>query len=127
VTHGVTTQVVLINGRTASTSELLAGALHDEYPALLLGERTFGKGRTQRVLPLKSGDTLLVSTAQYSMPHGAPVDKVGLAPDVACVPEEVVGEQWQAGEVGPGSLLDDPCIVEAAKRLAAGPAVQAAV
>jgi C-terminal processing protease CtpA/Prc len=112
-------QVVLVNGQTASTSELLAGALRDNYHAMLIGEPTFGKGRTQRVLELSDGSTLLVSTFEYFTPSHAKVDKVGLQPDVMCAPEVVLGEQWQAGAVAGGSLGDDPCIVMAAQRLAA--------
>lgn len=55
-------QAILVNKVTASTSELLAGALHDDYGALLVGETTFGKGRTQRIITLTDGSTLLVST-----------------------------------------------------------------
>jgi C-terminal peptidase prc len=59
---------LLVNGGSASTSELLAGALRDELGALLVGERTFGKGRTQRVVGLADGSTLLVSTMAYKTP-----------------------------------------------------------
>lgn len=111
--------VVLVNGGTASTSELLAGALHDDVGAQLLGSRTFGKGRTQRVIRLSDGSALLVSIALYTTPAGTPVDKVGLTPDVACAPEGVGEERWFAGAVGGGSLLDDPCIKLAVDRLAA--------
>ena len=111
--------MVLVNSQTASTSELLAGALRDNYHALLMGEPTFGKGRTQRVLELSDGSTLLVSTFEYFTPSHGKVDKVGLQPDVVCVPEVVLGEQWQAGAVAGGSLLDDPCIHKATQKLAA--------
>ncbi|KAL3143365.1 hypothetical protein ABBQ38_002195 [Trebouxia sp. C0009 RCD-2024] len=67
--------VVLVNGGTASTSELLAGALHDSAGVPLVGEKTFGKGITQRVVPLSDGSLLLVSTATYMTPHRVPVHK----------------------------------------------------
>ncbi len=69
-------QVILVNGGTASTSELLAGALHDAAGVPLVGEKTFGKGVTQRVVPLSDGSVLLVSTASYMTPNHMPVHKV---------------------------------------------------
>ena len=69
-------QVVLVNGGTASTSELLAGALHDSAGVPLVGEKTFGKGITQRVVPLSDGSVLLVSTGSYMTPARVPVHKV---------------------------------------------------
>lgn len=65
-----------MNGGTASTSELLAGALHDAAGVPLVGEKTFGKGVTQRVVPLSDGSVLLVSTASYMTPNHMPVHKV---------------------------------------------------
>ena len=65
-----------MNGGTASTSELLAGALHDAAGVPLLGEKTFGKGITQRVVNLSDGSVLLVSTATYMTPRHTPVHKV---------------------------------------------------
>lgn len=67
---------MLVNGGTASTSELLAGALHDSAGVPLIGEKTFGKGITQRVVPLSDGSVLLVSTASYMTPNRVPVHKV---------------------------------------------------
>jgi hypothetical protein len=69
-------QVILVNGGTASTSELLAGALHDAAGVPLVGEKTFGKGVTQRVVPLSDGSVLLVSTASYMTPNHMRVHKV---------------------------------------------------
>lgn len=75
---GAVVQVVLVNGGTASTSELLAGALRDAAGVPLVGEKTFGKGVTQRVVPLSDGSVLLVSTASYMTPKHQLVHKVGL-------------------------------------------------
>jgi carboxyl-terminal processing protease len=78
--------VVLVNGSTASTSEVLAGALsaagdnHTAPRAQLLGAHTFGKGRTQRVVPLPGGSTLLVSNALVTTPSHARLDKVCIRP-----------------------------------------------
>lgn len=121
-------QVVLVNHSTASTSELLAGALHDELHAPLIGTTTFGKGRTQRVIRLSDGkSTLLVSTLKYFTPQHSTIHSVGLQPDVVCKPDEVLGQQWLGGRVGDDdaslSLLDDPCIRLAAERFAVKGAV----
>jgi C-terminal processing protease CtpA/Prc len=113
-------QAVLANHSTASTSELLAGALHDELKAPIIGTTTYGKGRTQRVIRLADGkSTLLVSTLKYFTPEHTTIDNAGLQPDVVCKPEEILGQQWLGGRVGEdvGSLLDDPCIKLAAERL----------
>ena len=58
-------------------SELLAAALHDDKHAKLIGERTFGKGRTQRVIDLSDGSLLLVSNTRYLSPQRHAVDQVG--------------------------------------------------
>ncbi|KAL0028327.1 hypothetical protein WJX79_010735 [Trebouxia sp. C0005] len=109
--------VVLVNGGTASTSELLAGALHDAAGVPLVGEKTFGKGVTQRVVPLSDGSVLLVSTASYMTPNHMPVHKVGLQPDLACVPEVTQTEYWVAGSRDSEDLSQDPCIQMAQDKL----------
>ncbi|DBB17293.1 TPA: hypothetical protein ACH3X3_014339 [Trebouxia sp. C0006] len=109
--------VVLVNGGTASTSELLAGALHDAAGVPLVGEKTFGKGVTQRVVPLSDGSVLLVSTASYMTPNHMPVHKVGLQPDLACVPEVTQAEYWVAGSRDSEDLSQDPCIQMAQDKL----------
>lgn len=110
-----------MNHSTASTAELLAGALHDELKAPLVGETTYGKGRSQRVVRLSDGGTLLVSTLRYFTPRHAEIDGVGLVPDVACQPPaDEAGAQWRGGAVEDDaavSLLDDPCIRLATERL----------
>eukprot|EP00891_Asterochloris_glomerata_P001756 jgi/Astpho2/1756/Aster-04177 len=109
---------VLVNGGTASTSELLAGALRDDSTnATLIGEKTFGKGTTQKVLPLSNGSTVLVSSQTFTLPKHEVLNKVGLQPDVACKPDEVVEEFWQAGSTDTSSLKDDPCIRMAQEHL----------
>lgn len=67
--------MVLVNGGTASASELLAAALQDAKGVPLIGERTFGKGVTQRVVPLSDASILLLSTASYMTPKHLPVHK----------------------------------------------------
>lgn len=71
-------QVILVNDGTASTSEILSAALQGQHRALLVGEHTFGKGRTQRIIPLRDGSTLLVSNALLTSPTHQRIDKVRL-------------------------------------------------
>ena len=66
----------MLNGGSASTAELLAASLHDNQRATLLGEKTFGKGRTQRVIPLRGNALLLLSNTTYLTPRHQVVDKV---------------------------------------------------
>ncbi len=72
--------VVLINGGSASASEIVAGALHDHHRAVLLGKRSFGKGTVQRLIPLGGHDALRLTTAIYLTPSGKSVDG-GIEPD----------------------------------------------
>lgn len=67
--------VVLINGQTASAAEIVAGALRDHHRATLLGERSYGKGLVQQVLPLSMGTALALTTAYYFTPSGASIQR----------------------------------------------------
>ena len=69
-----------MNSGTASTSEMLAGALHVNAHAHLIGEHSYGKGRTQRILAMRDGSTLLVSTSLVTTPAFQIIDKVRQAP-----------------------------------------------
>ena len=79
--------VVLINGGSASASEIVAGALNDRGRAKLIGEKSFGKGSVQTLFPLTDGSGLYVTIARYYTPSGKVIDHVGLSPDI-----EVKGE-----------------------------------
>jgi carboxyl-terminal processing protease len=74
--------VVLVDGGSASASEILSGALHDNQRATLLGTKTFGKGLVQSVRPLSDGSGLAVTIAKYLTPNGTDINKHGIDPDV---------------------------------------------
>ncbi|MBI3890488.1 MAG: S41 family peptidase [Candidatus Wallbacteria bacterium] len=74
--------VVLINEGSASASEIVAGAIHDNKRGILLGRKSFGKGSVQTVLPLQDGSALALTTAYYYTPSGVCIHKVGIQPDI---------------------------------------------
>ena len=74
--------VVLVDGASASASEIVAGALQDHHRAVLMGTRTFGKGSVQTIMPLESGGALRLTTALYYTPSGRSIQGTGLDPDV---------------------------------------------
>jgi carboxyl-terminal processing protease len=74
--------MLLVNRGTASASEVLAGALQDHGRSLIVGERTFGKGSVQSVLPLRNGAGIKLTTARYYTPSGRSIQAEGIEPDV---------------------------------------------
>ena len=74
--------VVLVNGGSASASEIVAGALQDHDRAMILGESTFGKGLVQTVMPLSRGRAIKLTTSRYYTPSGDSINEVGIDPDI---------------------------------------------
>jgi len=74
--------VVLVNGGSASASEIVAGALQDHKRAVILGSRTFGKGSVQTILPLTNSTALKLTTARYYTPSGRSIQAEGIIPDI---------------------------------------------
>jgi len=81
--------VVLINGGSASASEIVSGALQDHKRAVILGENTFGKGSVQVVLPITEKEAIKLTIARYYLPSGRTIQAVGVQPDIEVLPGEV--------------------------------------
>lgn len=74
--------IVLINKGSASASEIVSGALKDHKRAILLGEKSFGKGSVQTIIPLKGNGALRLTTAKYYLPSGNSISEIGVEPDI---------------------------------------------
>jgi carboxyl-terminal processing protease len=87
--------VVLIDRETASAAEILAGALQDRNRAVVIGERSQGKGTVQEFITLNDGSKLELTVAKYRTPSGRVIDGVGIEPDLAATDEEIAKRALQ--------------------------------
>ncbi len=81
-THKKIPMVVLVNGGSASASEIVSGSLQDHHRAVIVGEKTFGKGSVQIILPINKKEALRLTIARYYLPSGRTIQAVGVTPDI---------------------------------------------
>jgi carboxyl-terminal processing protease len=98
--------VVLVNGGSASASEIVAGALQDQKRAVILGTKTFGKGSVQTILPLDDNSALRLTTARYFTPKGRSIQATGIVPDIV-IENPIVPIETKADEKSRPSLREE--------------------
>jgi len=98
--------VVLVNGGSASASEIVAGALQDSKRAVIMGSKTFGKGSVQTILPMNNKAALKLTTARYYTPSGHSIQAEGVVPDIALEKAKVAATDGTAdlGEIKEADL-----------------------
>ncbi len=88
--------VVLVNGGSASASEIVSGALQDHKRAVIVGENTFGKGSVQVILPITDNEAIKLTVARYYLPSGRTIQAVGVEPDITVRAGEVTNHEEDA-------------------------------
>ncbi len=81
--------VILVNGGSASASEIVSGSLQDHKRAIVVGEKTFGKGSVQVILPLNNKEAIRLTIARYYLPSGRTIQAIGVTPDLTVYPAKV--------------------------------------
>jgi carboxyl-terminal processing protease len=99
--------VVLVNGGSASASEIVAGALKDHGRAELIGHKTYGKGSVQTVMPLSHGGAVKLTTSRYFTPSGASIHGKGIVPDIVAQGPEDPPADMLAGKTAPSLVSRD--------------------
>jgi carboxyl-terminal processing protease len=96
--------VVLVNGGSASASEIVAGALQDHGRAIIMGTKTFGKGSVQTILPIDNGAALKITTARYYTPSGGSIQATGIIPDLVVEDLEIKRKEATPGRLRESNL-----------------------
>ena len=106
--------VVMINDGSASASEIVAGALQDHKRAIILGEKSFGKGSVQTLIPLAKYGAMRLTTARYYTPSGRSIQAKGIEPDVEVKPAkvEVIENEYERSEAELKNALKNDGIVD---------------